>query len=75
MSQIGQKCPKRLRLPAGKSIHEHMGRIVPNRDTGQVHSIISSAVASNTGGTEIPSASAVLTLITGSDLSDSCIGN
>jgi SAM domain (Sterile alpha motif) len=28
MSQMGQKCPKRLRLPAGKSTHEHMGRIV-----------------------------------------------
>jgi hypothetical protein len=52
-----------------------MGRIVPNRDTGQVHSIVSSAVVSNTGGTEMPSASSVLTLITGSDLSDGCIGN
>ena len=27
-----QKYPKRLRLPAGKNTHEHMGRIVPGRD-------------------------------------------
>ena len=58
-----------------KALCWQTGRTVPKRDTGQVHSIISSAVASNTGGTEMPSASAVLTLITGSDLSDSCIGN
>jgi hypothetical protein len=32
MSQLGQKCPKRLRLPAGKNAHEHMGRIVPKGD-------------------------------------------
>jgi hypothetical protein len=41
---------------------------------GQFHSITSSAVASNTGGTEIPSASAVLRLITRSNLSGRCIG-
>jgi hypothetical protein len=29
---VGQKCPKRLRLPAGKSTYEHMGRIVPFSD-------------------------------------------
>jgi hypothetical protein len=31
-SPLGQKCPKRLRLLARKSTHEHMGRIVPLRD-------------------------------------------
>ena len=49
--------------------HEHMGRIVPKRDIGQFHSITASAVASNTGGTEMPSALAVLRLITRSNLS------
>jgi hypothetical protein len=34
MVPLGQKCPKRLRLPAGKSTHEHMGRIVPEADNG-----------------------------------------
>jgi hypothetical protein len=29
---MGQKCPKRLRRPAGKTTHEHMGRIVPSAD-------------------------------------------
>jgi len=29
---LGQKCPKQLRLPAGKSTHEHTGRIVPGAD-------------------------------------------
>jgi hypothetical protein len=28
MSESGQKCPKRLRLPAGKSADEHMGGTV-----------------------------------------------
>jgi hypothetical protein len=31
-SLVGQKYPKRLRLPAGKNTHEHMGRIVPGTD-------------------------------------------
>ena len=34
MSQMGQKCRKRLRLPAGKNTHEHMGRMVPKGDDG-----------------------------------------
>ena len=29
---LGQKCPKRLRLPAGKNTREDMGRIVPIAD-------------------------------------------
>ena len=33
MSELGQKCPKVLRLPAGKNTHEHMRRIVPNPDS------------------------------------------
>jgi len=33
---MGQKCPKRLRLPAGKNTHEHMGRIVPGEDIIEV---------------------------------------
>jgi hypothetical protein len=33
MSPTGQKCPKRLRLPAGKNTHEHMDRIVPKADS------------------------------------------
>jgi hypothetical protein len=37
---------------AAKSTTEPMGKIVPKRDTGQFHSITSSEVASNTGGTE-----------------------
>jgi hypothetical protein len=28
-SVVGQKYPKRLRLPAGNNTHDHMGRIVP----------------------------------------------
>jgi hypothetical protein len=32
---LGQKCPKRLRLPAGKNTHEHMGWIVPEGDLPQ----------------------------------------
>jgi hypothetical protein len=43
-------------------------------DIGQSHSMTSSAVASSTGGTERPSASAVLRLITRSNLSGRCIG-
>jgi len=30
---MGQKCPQRLRLPAGKSTQEHTGRIVPGKDS------------------------------------------
>jgi hypothetical protein len=29
MPALGEHCPKRLRLPASKSSHEHIGRIVP----------------------------------------------
>jgi hypothetical protein len=36
MSLLGQKCPKRVRLPAGRSPYEHMGRIVPNPDIGEL---------------------------------------
>jgi hypothetical protein len=36
-SQWGQKYPKRLRLPAGQSTHEHMGRIVPGKDINGSH--------------------------------------
>jgi hypothetical protein len=43
-------------------------------DIGQFHSITSSAVASNTGGTEMPSAAAVFKLITKSNLSGRRIG-
>ena len=32
MTEMGQKCPKPLRLPAGKNTDEHMGRIVPRKD-------------------------------------------
>jgi hypothetical protein len=32
MSHSGQKSPKQLRLPAGKTTHEHLGRIVPEED-------------------------------------------
>jgi hypothetical protein len=32
MSEMGQKYPKRLRLPAHTNTHEHMGRIVPKED-------------------------------------------
>jgi hypothetical protein len=31
MSEMGQKCPKGLRLPAGKGTYEHMGGIVPQK--------------------------------------------
>jgi TolB-like protein len=36
MSLMGQKCPKRLRLPAGKTTHEQWGRIVPLSDISRV---------------------------------------
>ena len=29
---MGQKYPKRLRPPAGKTTNQHMGRIVPQED-------------------------------------------
>jgi hypothetical protein len=29
MTDLGQKYPKRLRLPAGNNTRDHMGRIVP----------------------------------------------
>jgi hypothetical protein len=32
MTALGQKCPKQLRLPAGKNTHERMGRIMPDSD-------------------------------------------
>jgi hypothetical protein len=32
MTDLGQKCPKRLRLLVGKNTHEYMGRIVPKAD-------------------------------------------
>jgi hypothetical protein len=49
-------------------------REVPKAVIGQFHSITSSAVASSTAGTEMPSASAVLRLITRSNLSGRCTG-
>jgi hypothetical protein len=64
MAEMGQKYPKRPRLPAGKSAYEHMGRIVPIAAIGPNYSITSSAVASRDGGTSRPSAVAVLRLIT-----------
>jgi hypothetical protein len=30
---MGQKYPKRLRLPAGKNTYEHMGEIMPGADS------------------------------------------
>jgi hypothetical protein len=29
-----KKCPQWFRLPAGKNTHEHMGRIVPDSESG-----------------------------------------
>jgi hypothetical protein len=60
----GQKCPKRLRLPAGKNTHEQMGRIVRKTGSRTAYSITSSAVARIEGGTVIPRALAVLRLMT-----------
>jgi hypothetical protein len=39
MAEMGQKYPKRLRLPAGKSAYEHMGRIVPKPVISETYSI------------------------------------
>jgi hypothetical protein len=51
-----------------------MARKCQNATCGQFHSITSSAVASSKGGTLTPTASAVLRLITRSNLSGRCIG-
>src|SRR5579863_468690 len=51
-----------------------VGEDVPKGDVGPLYSITSSAVAKSAGGTEIPSASAVLRLITISNFSGRCIG-
>jgi hypothetical protein len=71
---LGQKRPKQPWLLAAKSTTEQGVKFVQKRDVGWFHSITSSAVASNTGGTEMPSTSAVLRLITRSNLSGRCIG-
>ena len=52
-----------------------MGRTVSKRDIVRFHSITSSAMARSTDGMERPSASAVLRLITKSNLSGRCIGD
>jgi hypothetical protein len=69
---MGQKSPKRLRLPVGKNTHERMGRIVPEPDQLQrskmLYSITSSAVASRFCGIVRPSALAVLRLMMSSCL-------
>ena len=58
--------PRRRDRPASETLN--------NRRHRAAYSITSSAVASSTGGTERPSASAVLRLITRSNLSGRCMG-
>jgi hypothetical protein len=60
--------PKADMLHRGRNV-----RFVPKADIGP-HSIISSARADNVGGTSMPSAFAVLRLITNSNLVDCTIG-
>jgi hypothetical protein len=48
MSPLGQEWSKRLRLPAGKSPHEHMGGIVPRGDLPMpCHEILSLEVVAH----------------------------
>ena len=70
----GQGIGLRLCLSRGHGEHKQNRRCKPDRKTECVHSITSSARASNGVGTLIPIASAVFRLMISAVLVDSCTG-